>query len=230
MAGFEGATIDDIYEAFAYAETGTHPIAKDTPWIRTTLEGSGSSAYGPVQLTGANDSMIHNQIKNNFKNTGIDWTEEEKTFMKKYRKESLKRLVHGGMKEAGTVDKMELISSKSQEYKDMGITEATVYDSAYDYGGAGNLDDHDKKMYEQVAKKFMKREWDRAIKNTPEGTSPIELLKRYWRFGNETTSQDSEYFQKFDNKLKVLLKNRKTKDDTSFFFPDGGLMPEDIPV
>ena len=163
----EGATINDIYDAFKYAETGTHEIAKDTPWIRTTLEGSGSTAYGPVQLTGADDSMIHNQIKNNFKNTGIDWTEEEKTFMKKYRKESLKRLAHGGMEKVGVVDSNELISSKSKEYKDMGITATTKYDPNYDYGGSGNLTDDDKKVYEQVAKKFMKREWDRAVKNTP---------------------------------------------------------------
>ena len=63
MAYFEGATIDDIYEALAYAETGTHTIAKDKPWNRTFAEGSKSSAYGPVQLTGGKDSMIDYQLK-----------------------------------------------------------------------------------------------------------------------------------------------------------------------
>ena len=41
--------IDDLYKAIAYAETGH----LDDPYIRTQARGTGSSAYGPVQINKA---------------------------------------------------------------------------------------------------------------------------------------------------------------------------------
>jgi len=40
-------TEDELYTAIAEAETGSF----DDPWIRTVAKGSGSSAFGPVQMT-----------------------------------------------------------------------------------------------------------------------------------------------------------------------------------
>ena len=47
---WDGHNVDDIYDAFAFAETGSF----DNPWIRTAAKKTpgGSTAYGPVQLTG----------------------------------------------------------------------------------------------------------------------------------------------------------------------------------
>ena len=45
-----GHNADDIYDALAFAETGSF----NNPWIRTTARETpgGSTAYGPVQITG----------------------------------------------------------------------------------------------------------------------------------------------------------------------------------
>ena len=45
-----GYDVNDIYDAFSFAETGSF----DNPWIRTTARETpgGSTAYGPVQVTG----------------------------------------------------------------------------------------------------------------------------------------------------------------------------------
>ena len=58
---FDLYNIDDIYNAYQFAETGSF----DDPWIRTTdrdVEG-GSTAYGPVQIT----LGLLNNYKNNDK-------------------------------------------------------------------------------------------------------------------------------------------------------------------
>ena len=51
---------DDIYNAFKFAETGSF----DNPWIRTVAEDTpgGSTAFGPVQITGG--------LLDNFYNNG----------------------------------------------------------------------------------------------------------------------------------------------------------------
>ena len=195
MASFEGATIDDIYEAFAYAETGSF---KD-PWIRTiyqpktrlpdgTIKIVGSTAYGPVQMTAGGQSMIAHQLENLGK-TGIKWSDDEVDFMKKMR------------------DQAKLFSKYGGDDMVTGM-------ERYGYGGKGDLiSKSDQDLYKSVAKKLLQSELDRV--------GGIRKLKRSWR-GKE----DLEYFKKFDMKLKSLLKDR----DTSFFFPNNGLMPKDIPV
>lgn len=55
---FEGYTLNDVYNAFSFAETG----GESNPWIRTRVsKAPGSSAYGPVQM---NANLVDNVYKN----------------------------------------------------------------------------------------------------------------------------------------------------------------------
>ena len=59
-----GYNIDDIYDAFASAETGSF----NDSWIRTVAENTpgGSTAYGPVQITGGLIDDFYNNERNIF--------------------------------------------------------------------------------------------------------------------------------------------------------------------
>ena len=49
---FDEYDLEDIYKAISFAETG----GEKNPWIRTNSipkSGKGSTAYGPVQITGS---------------------------------------------------------------------------------------------------------------------------------------------------------------------------------
>ena len=190
MADFEGATIDDIYKAFAYAETGSS-INRFQPWIRT--RGSNSDAYGPVQMLSSTVSEATQQKTLEGKSL-IDFSKEELEFIDRFKKQGEKFYKYGG--------------------KDMpkgGIDPLTGEDvSIYDYGQIGDLSKADRKLYESTAKKIMKYEFGRkAIGGS------IYKLKRAWR-GQE----DPEYFKKFDEKLRNVLK----KKNTASMFPDENLM------
>ena len=179
MADFEGATIDDIYKAFAYAETGSGNYPDD--WIRTIAKGTGSSAYGPVQMTGGSKSMIQYQL-NNLGKTGIKWNKEEIGFMNRYKEQAENFLKYGGH---------DMIPGKEM----------------YGYGKKGTLQESDKKLYTQVAKKLMKFELDKS--------GVIYNLKISWR-----KKEDTEYFKKFDKELRRVLDAK----DTASLFPDETLM------
>ena len=201
MAYFEGATIDDIYEALAYAETGTHPIAKDKPWNRTFAEGSGSSAYGPVQMTGGKDSMIDYQLKNLGKTT-IDWNKEEIEYMKKFRDQASQFLKYGGG------DWKAMIKSEINPEGTLTEQEAKDLSEKYEYGKSGTLtSDKDKLMYKQVSKKLMK-----DVLESAGGVENMREFKRLWRGDRK----DTVYFQKFDKKLKGVLDEK----DSASMFPD----------
>ena len=131
-------TIDELYNAMAYAETGTHPKAKDNPWVRTYAQGSGSSAYGPVQMTGGKHSMMMNVYNKPELLSQIGITEEERGYMSDFLQQA-----------------DEFLAPVSDEYE-----------STFGYGGPGVLTkDTDKAMYESVAKKIMTYEYGRANKD-----------------------------------------------------------------
>ena len=204
-AYFEGATIDDIYETLAHTETGTHPLAKDKPFSRTYKEGSESSAYGPVQMTGGEDSMIAYQLRNLGKTT-IDWTDEEIKYMKKFKDQAAKFLKYGGG------DWKRMIKSEVNPEGTLTEAEAKAFSEKYEYGKSGTLtSDKDKAMYEQVAKKLIK-----DVLKTAGGVEGMKEFKRLWR-GNKS---DTGYFQKFDTKLRGILDKRAT----TAMFPDETLM------
>tara|TARA_Y100000310_G_C20290767_1_gene627115 strand:+ start:22 stop:654 length:633 start_codon:yes stop_codon:yes gene_type:complete len=205
MAYFEGATVDDLYETLAYTETGTHPIAKDDPWNRTFAEGSKSSAYGPVQLTGGKDSMIDYQLKN-LGHTTIDWTDEEVEYMKKFRDQASKFLEYGGG------DWKKMIKSEANPTGTLTEIEAKAFSEKYEYGKSGTLtSDKDKAMYKQVSKKFIK-----DVLKSAGGVGSMKEFKRLWRGDRE----DTDYFQKFDKKLRGILDERST----SSMFSDDKIM------
>ena len=190
MADFEGATIDDIYEAFAYAETGSS-IDRFQPWIRT--RGSNSNAYGPVQML---SNMVTGAVQQ--KTTEgkplIDFSKEELSFIDRFKKQGEKFYKYGGT-----------------HMPKGGIDPLTGEDvSMYGYGQVGDLSKKDRKLYESTAKKIMKYEFGRKGVG-----GSIYKLKRAWR-GQE----DAEYFKKFDEKLRNVLK----KKNTASMFPDETLM------
>lgn len=127
----KGHNINDVYNALAYAETGTHPQAKNNPWVRTHLQGSNSSAYGPVQMTGGEGSMMMNVYNDPdlAKRMGIN--EDEIGYMQRYL-EQADKFLDPVSDEAG---------------------------STYGYGGSGDLTSpEDMSNYENIAKKIMKYE------------------------------------------------------------------------
>ena len=198
MADFEGATIDDIYKAFAKAETGSY----DDPWIRT--EGYGSSAYGPVQLTGGggSDKAIRENKQSMMWNVYHDPKMAEKM---------------------GITEKDRIYISRFLEQADEFL--APVSDekgSTYGYGGSGVLtSDEDKASYERVTKKIMAYELDRIEKLG----GGIKRLKREWRFGppekwDEKDPKFKEYIRKFDEELTGILNVR----DTALLKPDEAVM------
>jgi len=151
VAVFQGATVDDIYEALAYAETGTHPQAKDDPWTRTYQEGSGSSAYGPVGLTGGEKrkSMMWNVYHDPKMAKKMGITEKERVYISRFL-EQADRFLDPVSDEKG---------------------------STYGYGGSGVLiSDEDKASYESVAKKLIGYELDRVG-----GIDNWKKFKRAWR-------------------------------------------------
>ena len=105
------------------------------PWIRTKATGTGSSAFGPVQLTGGQGSMMAN-VAGGYTNIGA--TPEEIEWIKsRYLPQAGKFLQYGG---DDMIEGME----------------------RYDYGGTGDFSDIDKQMYENVANKLISSEYKRT--------------------------------------------------------------------
>ena len=157
MAYFEGATIDDIYEAFAHAETG----GEEDPWIRTKFAPEeGSDAYGPVQMLSSFVSQSAEQKTLEGKRL-IDFNEKELEFIKRYEKQGQEFYRHGHMKD-----------------------NLPNYDPKFDYGGSGNISKTDKKLYESVAKKIIGYELKRTggiynLKRSWRGEEDSDYFKKF---------------------------------------------------
>jgi|TARA_R100000789_G_C2929790_1_gene128845 hypothetical protein len=174
MADFEGATIDDIYEAFAYAETGSS-IDRFQPWIRT--RGSNSDAYGPVQML---SSMVSEATQQTYADSGkpmIKFSKEELEFIDRFKKQGERFYKYGG--------------KDMPEGKIDPLTGKDV--SMYDYGQVGDLSKADRNLYESTAKKIMKYELKR--------TGGIKALKRSWR-GQEDPEYFKKFDKKLKSVLK----------------------------
>ena len=127
-------TIDELYSAIQEAETGGF---KD-PWIRTTAQGTGSSAYGPVQMTGGKGSMMMNVYNNPEMLSKMGITEEERGYMSEFLQQA-----------------DQFLAPVSDEKG-----------STFGYGGSGTLNTaEDKIAYESVAKKIMSYEYERSGKD-----------------------------------------------------------------
>ena len=165
--------IDDIYDALAYAETGSF---KD-PWIRTVASKAGSSAYGPVQMTGGQNSMMMRILDDPKLAEELGMDEDDIAYAQEYATQAHNFLKYGG-----------------SDMPTGGIDPTTGQDvSMYDYGKSGNLTrDIDKKAYEKIAKKFMKFELGRA-------GGDIDKFIKSWRGKDEKSDQD--YYKKVRSKL-----------------------------
>ncbi len=138
------------------------------PWIRTKAVGTGSSAFGPVQLTGGSGSMMANVVGGG---VDIGASPEELDWIKsRYLPSANKALEFGGadMPE-GSIDPL--------TGKDV---------SMYDYGGSWDFNDQDKLMYQSVANKLIQSEFDRA-------GGDIDSFIEAWR--GKSYDEDPEYYE-----------------------------------
>jgi hypothetical protein len=154
---------DDLYNALQHAETGH--LEGDDKWVRTEARGTGSSAYGPVQI---NKAML----------TGVGYgdvgfsPEEHNWIQNTYIPQMDKFLQYGG---GDMVEGME----------------------RYDYSdkpgrGRGDFTEDDRVMYDSMAKKLMKFEYDRA-------GGDMDKFIHAWR--GETEDVDPEYYEKVRGRL-----------------------------
>jgi hypothetical protein len=136
--------IDSLYNAIMGAEhQGYLGKANYSPWIRTKHQPLdehgkvlGSTAYGPVQLTGGSGSMLANVARGG---VDIGTTPEEMEWIKsRFLPQAQKFLYYG--------------KEPSKE----------GYQPIYEYGGAGDFTDKDKVLYESVAKKLIASELKRV--------------------------------------------------------------------
>jgi hypothetical protein len=171
--------IDKTYNALMNAEhRGALGSEGYDPWIRTKA-GGGSSAYGPVQMTGGKDSMVQYQL-DNLGNTGIDWDNNEVDYMNRFSDQAGKFLKYG----AGDYKNFGETNEDGSVTYD-GLTEDDIK-ARYEYGGTGDLtSDSDKAMYDQVAKKLMTRTYEDT-----DGSFDDFIPK--WR--GETEQNDPEYY------------------------------------
>ena len=132
------ANIDKLYNAIMGAEHQGFLGKEDySPWIRTkhAPEG-GSSAYGPVQLTGGSGSMLANVVRGG---ADIGASPEEMEWIESKFLPQAQKFLHYGkepLKEG--------------------------YHTRYEYGGSGDFTEEDKGLYESVAKKLIASELKRA--------------------------------------------------------------------
>ena len=184
--------IDDIYNAMAYAETGSFP----DPWIRTTARTpQGSSAYGPVGLTGGEKkkAMMWNIYHDPKLAKDIGLKEDERQYVSSFLEQASKFL--------------DPVSDEDL--------------STYGYGGSGVLrTKEDKDMYETIAKKLFKYEYEVTSKgNIDEFLRRMRGPTKHFRGG-----KDVGHTTKFKGKLAELTAKRKKKSDIDSLMPDEAVM------
>ncbi len=134
------------------------------PWIRTReIPKEGSSAYGPVQLT---KGLAELTLKAGYFK---DNPEVEKWIKNKFIPHGFRLLKHGKME--GKIPD---------------------YDSRFDYGGAGDFNEQDKRMYERANKIILCKELEK---------NPDLDIPKYWR-GKEP---EESYRERYNAPLLRLL-------------------------
>ena len=220
---FPGYTIDDLYNAFAFAETGEYVKMGLSPWRRTQGTSSqrvgkekGSSAYGPVQMT---RDLVKNTIKEGHDLKKL-YTPEELQFINRFLEHSEKLFKYGALDQPkGGIDPNTGEDVSIYDYSDPLEQIMSPTKSFNSRKGLGSLKVEDRPLYESVAKKIIKYELTR-------NNGGIKELKRRWR---DRSKGDTGYYKNFDKALKESIKARKEKEDKAFFFPDN-IMPMDIPI
>ena len=205
--------IDKLYDSIHYAEWGgkydkprySSGLTGEPDYFTRTHEKQGSSAYGPVQLTGGllagyfgNKKMLESLPKNNVSDelvsrrvSGVPsrgiLTDEEKTFVDALIMQAYNFSYYGDEPD------------KQQE---------EGYSADYEYGSRGDIEkqfpNNYKQLYERIAKKIIKLQLDSV------DGDEIAFAKK-WKAGpNKFT--DTEYLKKFKQGLKgKRVKNQDFK-------------------
>ena len=181
-----GHNVNDIYDAFSFAETGSF----DNPWIRTTASETegGSTAYGPVQVTGGLlTDYLNNEpdVYNNNKEIA-DLLREQASLFNYY----------------GNEENIPLHPTHTQGFwnkpllRHMGALYPTGIQDDFDYGGTGfNLTDIQKGQYKDLTQDMMLDMWDKN-KNKD---NPIKSFIQSWRGVPE--DEDPDYYKRFNTYL-----------------------------
>jgi len=189
-------------------ETGQFVAGYD-PFIRTRVSGSGSTAYGPAQLT---MSLAESYLGR----TDMMWTEEEKSYLNRFIDQGLKFIACGNRGD-GIVDRTiftkDDFEKYSKKYAQLDINYNTrCIDSlnSYDYGESGDLNgDSDRVMYKQVVIKMMLDIYNRVEKDK-------DKFWHAWRFGEgDITSQDPEYAVAFNAAIDIYRKKDSIEGSSS---------------
>ena len=171
--------VDDIYKAMAWAETGTFR----NPWIRTVAEGTGSNAYGPVQILSKTMSEATKQVYKESGKPMIKFTKDELAFIDRFAEQGKKFYKYGGK---DMVPGMEM----------------------YDYGGSGDITEQDKRLYESAAKKIISYEFNRAGGDVDKFQEAWRGPTEHFRGG-----KDVRHSKKFRGKLEDLSGIRELMSD-----------------
>jgi len=183
---FGNFNLEDIYNAYAFAETGSF----DNPWIRTTdrkVDG-GSTAYGPVQITkGLLENYRDNEpgIYENNANIGNKLMEQAGLF-KYYGNESHDIPVHpkhDSLIYKGIMGLQNMLGGE-------GIHES------YDYGGEGTrMHSGLQAEYKDFAQDMMTDMWGKN-KNKD---NPVQSFIEAWR--GKSIDEDPDYYKRFNSYL-----------------------------
>ena len=160
---------DRMYNALMQAEhRGAIDNAGYDPFIRTKATGTGSSAYGPVQMTSGKNSMVMRALEDPALAKEIGLTEDDIAYAQEFASQGANFLKYGG-----------------GDWKNYGQEGLDAKDM-YEYGGSGNLtSDENRASYESLAKKFIGFEMKRAGGDT-------DKFIESWRGKSE--GQDKDYY------------------------------------
>ena len=169
--------IDLLYKGLSSAETGAPYDAKN-PFIRTRAEGTGSSAYGPLQMTGGEGSMMSNIYHDPHLANRMGITEDENYYIQQYLEQA-----------------SQFLEPVSDEVG-----------STYGYGGSGTLHSKaDQEMYQNISRKIIDYEFNQQaggdtslfLKNWKMGSG-----KSMEDFDKWSTSKEGQaYIQRFNANL-----------------------------
>ena len=191
---FGNFTIEDIYDAYKFAETGSF----DDEWIRTTDSDAdgGSTAYGPVQLTlGLLENYRDNkpQIYSQHSNVGDKLIKQGNLFNYYGNEPDIEyHPSHAGLFAAPYRG----LSHIQDWLGNFGIGSGESIHEAYDYGGHGS-DMHSglQSEYKDFAQAMMMDMWQENMNKE----NPVQSFIEAWR--GKTIDEDPDYYKRFNTHL-----------------------------
>ena len=154
-------------------------------FIRTKAKGSGSSAYGPVQLT---------------RNKLLDLTTPGKRAY--YDIENVDATFHNAIVEQGN----NFLEFGGSDMPEGGVTEDGRDVSMYDYGGSGVLGNttKDREKYKELALTILEGDYRFALKNPEKDVNTLhQMLKNY---GTGTNNYAKEVLKLYKEAIKEQIK------------------------